>query len=57
MIEPQFDGAFPFDGGLADVRVGDKYGFIDKTGKFVIEPRFDFAELVLRRVGGRARGQ
>jgi hypothetical protein len=34
-----------FAGGLAAVRVGDaktgKWGFIDKTGKFVINPQFD----------------
>jgi hypothetical protein len=32
--------AFPFSEGLAQVRVGEKYGYIDKTGKIVIEPQF-----------------
>ena len=30
----------PFSDGLASVTVGDKRGYIDKTGRFVIEPRF-----------------
>ena len=47
---------------VSDVRVGDKYGFIDKTGKFVIEPRFDFADsfsggLAAIRVGDEATGK
>jgi predicted lipid-binding transport protein (Tim44 family) len=39
VINPQFDGAFPFNEGLAAVRIGDyatgKWGFIDKTGAIV----------------------
>jgi hypothetical protein len=34
---------------LAGVNINDKYGFIDKTGKVVIEPKFnsvgDFKDL------------
>jgi hypothetical protein len=30
----------PFSDGLAAVRVESKWGYIDKTGKFVIEPQF-----------------
>lgn len=41
IAEPQFDYAFPFVGQLAAVRVDSLWGFIDTTGKFVIEPRFD----------------
>ena len=32
-----------FSDGLAIVQVGDKYGFIDESGKFVINPQFKFA--------------
>lgn len=32
-----------FSEGLAGVRVGNKYGYIDKTGKYVINPQFDQA--------------
>ena len=33
-----------FSEGLARVSKGDKVGFVDKTGRFVIEPQFDEAE-------------
>jgi hypothetical protein len=36
----QFEVAQPFSDGLAAVRVDSKWGYIDKTGKFVIEPQF-----------------
>jgi hypothetical protein len=32
-----------FHEGLAAVSVGDKWGYIDKTGKFVINPQYDSA--------------
>ena len=35
-IGPQFDGALPFTEGLAAVRLGDKWGFIDPSGKVVV---------------------
>lgn len=35
---------FHFADGLALVRVGDKLGYIDGTGQFVIEPQFDDAD-------------
>ncbi|MGV8027209.1 MAG: WG repeat-containing protein [Anaerolineaceae bacterium] len=42
--EVAFDGNFrlaaPFSDGLAAVFVEDQWGFIDTTGKFVIEPRY-----------------
>jgi WG containing repeat len=53
-IPPQFNIAYEFSEGLAPVKIGTgcelcgKWGFIDKTGKVVIEPRFeavnDFSE-------------
>ena len=54
--------AFPFSDGLAEVRIGDastgKWGFIDKTGHYVINPQFDFAQsfsdgLAAVRIGGK----
>lgn len=41
-------GAYPkasFHEGLAAVRIGDKYGYIDKNGRVVIKPRFDYAQI------------
>ncbi len=37
-IPPQFDQAFDFDKGLATVRIGDQYGYIDFSGKYVWTP-------------------
>jgi hypothetical protein len=34
------DAVQPFSGGLAMVRIGERAGFIDKTGNFVIQPQF-----------------
>ncbi|VAX27313.1 hypothetical protein MNBD_NITROSPINAE05-1225 [hydrothermal vent metagenome] len=34
-----------FHEGLAAVRIGDKYGYIDKDGRVVIKPRFDYAQI------------
>lgn len=45
VIEPQFSSAGDFQGGLAPVQLpGQAYGFIDKTGDFIIEAQFDFAQ-------------
>ena len=44
VIESQFDFAFNFSGGLAAVRQEDKWGYINKTGKFVIRPMYDFCK-------------
>ena len=41
VIEPKFELASLFSEGLAAVKSGGKWGFIDKSGKFAIEPRFD----------------
>jgi hypothetical protein len=40
MIKPMFDAALPFCEGLAGVQIGNKFGFIDKSGKLVIKPQF-----------------
>lgn len=57
-IAPQFSLAFTFHEGLAPVQMSDKWGFIDKSGKHVIEPQFDevyrFSEgLALVRIGSK----
>jgi hypothetical protein len=33
--------AWPFEQGLAMIRVGGKYGFIDRQAKLVVAPQFD----------------
>ena len=40
MIEPRFKNARPFSDGLAEAESDGKYGYIDKTGTFVIKPNF-----------------
>jgi hypothetical protein len=48
-IAPQFSAAREFKEGLAAVQIGKKengkWGFIDKTGKVLIQPEFDSAEV------------
>jgi len=43
-IEAKFSGAYEFHEGLASVEVGNKRGVIDRTGQFVVEPRYDWIE-------------
>jgi hypothetical protein len=43
-IQPRFDQAAGFAEGLAAVKVGDRWGYIDQTGRIVIQPRFDYAD-------------
>ena len=37
----KYDWVGSFSEGLAKVKLGDKYGFIDKTGKEVVPPKYD----------------
>jgi hypothetical protein len=41
LIPAQFDYASPFSEGLARVKIGQKWGYIDKQGKLVIPAQFD----------------
>ncbi|ALE41377.1 hypothetical protein G436_4240 [Leptospira interrogans serovar Hardjo str. Norma] len=43
VIQPQFDRAGKFSGDLAPVKMGNKWGFIDYTGTFVIPLQFEDA--------------
>lgn len=57
MIEPTFGAdvtlnASPFSEGLAVVRAGGKYGFIDGTGTFRITPEYDYAEVFSEGLAG-----
>ncbi len=42
-IPPRFDKAEPFHHGLAAVRVGGLWGYIDPEATMVIPPRFEAA--------------
>ena len=44
VIEPQYDEAHEFSGGLAPVRVGFRWNYIDKTG--AVKITVNGAELV-----------
>jgi hypothetical protein len=51
-----------FSQGLAPVRIGEKYGFIDKSGKIIIQAKFDRADefhegLALVGIGGTGKGE
>lgn len=42
-VPPQFVEASPFAGGLARVKIGDRWGYINMQGQPIIEPQFDDA--------------
>jgi hypothetical protein len=39
-IRPAFDAAALFQEGVAGVKVGSQWGFIDEDGRFLVQPRF-----------------
>ena len=43
VIEPRFDDAYSFSGGLAPVMQGGYWGFIDKSGNVVVPFQYDWA--------------
>ncbi|MDR1484764.1 MAG: WG repeat-containing protein, partial [Planctomycetaceae bacterium] len=43
VIPAKYDHAYGFTKGLARVKLGDKYGFIDTTGKEIIPLKYDDA--------------
>ncbi|HLO49143.1 MAG TPA: WG repeat-containing protein [Kamptonema sp.] len=60
VIPPIFDGAESFSSGVAWVKIGKKYGAIDKTGKLLIQPEYYlhypfFEGLALVTIGGKFR--
>ena len=43
VVPPEYDDAYPFSGGLAAVKKGDRWGFVDTRGRRVVEPAFTAA--------------
>lgn len=43
VIEPQYEWAYEFSDGLANVEIDDKKGYIDHQGNVVIEPQYHYA--------------
>jgi len=43
LVEPKFEEVDPLSDGLSRVKLNGKFGFVDETGHFVIEPIFDKA--------------
>lgn len=42
IIEPKYDSAGRSSGGIAPVRINDRWGVINDAGKYVVEPTFKF---------------
>lgn len=57
LVEPKFRYPSALMDGLALVSVNDKFGFIDRSGSFVIPPVFDKAERFTRGFGRTAAEQ
>jgi len=49
VIAPKFDEAGYFQKGLAKIKIGDKYGYIDKTGKVVVPFKSEEADSIKLR--------
>jgi hypothetical protein len=43
IIPARFERAMPFSEGLAAVRIGGRFGYIDERGEIAIQPQFDLA--------------
>lgn len=43
VVDPRYEKAWYFTGGLARVRVDSLWGYIDSTGTMIIDPAFDLA--------------
>jgi hypothetical protein len=55
-IDPQFDDVTGFQEGMAFVKLNDKWGVIDNTGKIVVKPQFDdYEDFVYRFSEGMAQ--
>lgn len=44
IIDIKWDGAGPFQEGMAGVKLGTQWGYIDQTGKVIIPPQFERIE-------------
>ena len=44
VLSPRFEKAEPFSDGLALVKGGDQFGYIDHNGVYAIQPQFDGGE-------------
>ncbi|MHB8123063.1 MAG: WG repeat-containing protein [Desulfuromonadaceae bacterium] len=51
IIPPRYNGVQPFSEGLAVVKLGDKYGYIDRSGKMVIPPPVYLCRPFFQRIG------
>jgi hypothetical protein len=51
VIKPRFQEAGDFDEGTASVRVGDKWGVINRGGKFIVPPKYDLVDSFIDGIG------